>query len=121
MLSRRSFLIGASSLLAAPAIVKASSLMPVRVWDTDDILFYRADGSRVYNEIKVRSHAFGGYGMTVPKDPTAILAIHRETGNKLHFKSFVDTTIGWIPKTEEMSKLFENSRRIPDASWVKIG
>jgi hypothetical protein len=32
ILSRRRFLVGAVSLLAAPAIVRADSLMPVKVW-----------------------------------------------------------------------------------------
>lgn len=32
MLARRSFLTGVAGLIAAPAIVRASSLMPVRSW-----------------------------------------------------------------------------------------
>lgn len=34
--SRRSLLVGFASLLAAPAIVRASSIMPVKVWSVGD-------------------------------------------------------------------------------------
>ena len=41
--SRRGFLLGLSSILAAPAIVRASSLMPVRAWQEPFRLYIHAD------------------------------------------------------------------------------
>ena len=43
MYTRRSFLIGGASLIAAPAIVRASSLMPVRAYDPLDGVYPRID------------------------------------------------------------------------------
>lgn len=40
MLARRSFIGGLAGLIAAPAIVRASSLMPVRSWGIQDEMSY---------------------------------------------------------------------------------
>lgn len=42
-ISRRGFLTGFAGILAAPAIVRASSLMPVKVIDDDVLLALRRD------------------------------------------------------------------------------
>jgi hypothetical protein len=43
ILPRRRFLVGAASLLAAPAIVRFSSLMPVKAWETLTARVYKID------------------------------------------------------------------------------
>jgi hypothetical protein len=49
MTSRRAFLLGTASLVAAPAIVRISSLMPVKVFDVTEVGYlglaqYKAEG-----------------------------------------------------------------------------
>ena len=72
ILSRRGFLAGLSSLLAAPAVVRAEALMPIKVWRPP--LRWR-DGYIVLNgaELKISEfpdlfdafgHHFGGQGTT---------------------------------------------------------
>jgi hypothetical protein len=72
ILSRRGFLAGLSSLLAAPAVVRAEALMPIKVWRPP--LRWR-DGYIILNgaELKISEfpdlfdafgHHFGGQGTT---------------------------------------------------------
>jgi hypothetical protein len=57
MTSRRAFLLGTASLVAAPAIVRISSLMPVKApLPASTLAFVEADGILVYR---------GSYGVTM--------------------------------------------------------
>lgn len=51
IIPRRSFITGLVSLIAAPAIVRAGSLMPVKAIDIVDIREWRPDISFNYNNL----------------------------------------------------------------------
>lgn len=40
MIARRNLITGIGALLAAPALVRATSIMPVKIWDAETKLYY---------------------------------------------------------------------------------
>ena len=74
ILSRRSFLAGLGSLLAAPAVVKAENLMPIVVWRSPVV---RREGWVLYNGATLKADKFpdlfhyfgGGWRETTPRLP----------------------------------------------------
>jgi hypothetical protein len=105
-LGRRRFLISAASLIASPAIVRASSLMPFRQWDLDEIAIHGPDG-RLWSlpeGLAIRTYPMGGFGVSVPPGRTPMFALHRPTGSTLLLRRGATDRVksfGWVPAVDE--------------------
>lgn len=104
-LTRRKFLMGAGVLLAAPAIVRVSSLMPVRAheWlNTDPIRFLVRGETGEWMGFKFTDYHYDGQrvALQVPQDDREYRAEHVESGEAITFQSVngFNQRVHWIPQ-----------------------
>ena len=111
LLTRRSFFGGAASLLAAPAIVRASSLMPVKAWDLDAIAIHDQSGRlwSLPDGLKIREYGLGGFGFSVPPGNAPLYAVHRSTGRAILLRDRLANAriVGWVPIADTAANIRE--------------